>query len=143
MGINMATYVGYTVGSRQGGLPGGILGGVVATLGEVTPSIIVILIVAAFLQAFRKNKYVDSAFYGIRPASTALISAAGIYVLLICMVDTAAYAATGSLLSLLNWKGLVLFAVVWVLTNLVKQTKDLHPILFIAASAVAGIVFQF
>ena len=38
IGINMATYVGFTVG--------GIPGAVIATLGEVTPSIIVILIVA-------------------------------------------------------------------------------------------------
>lgn len=131
MGINMATYVGYTVG--------GVPGGIVSTLGEVTPSIFVILIVAAFLQAFRANQYVESAFYGIRPASTALISAAGIGVLLLCMVDPAA----GSLAQAVNWKGLLLFAAVWVLTNPVKQTKRLHPIVFIAASAAAGIVFQF
>ena len=45
IGINMATYVGFTVG--------GIPGAVIATLGEVTPSIIVILIVAAILLSLR------------------------------------------------------------------------------------------
>ena len=74
IGINMATYVGFTAA--------GIPGAVIATLGEVTPSIIVILIVAAVLQSFRNNKYVDRAFYGLRPASTGLIGAACVSVIL-------------------------------------------------------------
>ena len=68
IGINMATYVGYTVG--------GIPGAIIATIGEVTPSIIVILIVAMMLKKFRDSKYVNDAFYGLRPASTGLIGAA-------------------------------------------------------------------
>lgn len=68
VGINMATYVGYTVG--------GVPGAIVATIGEVTPSIIVILIVAAMLAKFRDSQYVANAFYGLRPASTGLIGAA-------------------------------------------------------------------
>ena len=67
IGINMATYVGYTVG--------GIPGAIIATIGEVTPSIIVILIVAMMLKKFRDSKYVNDAFYGLRPASTGLIGA--------------------------------------------------------------------
>ena len=68
IGINMATYVGFTVG--------GVPGAIIATIGEVTPSIIVILIVAAFLKAFRDSKWVSAAFCGLRPASTALVAAA-------------------------------------------------------------------
>ena len=135
IGINMATYVGYTVG--------GVPGGIIATLGEVTPSIIVILIIAAFLKAFRDNRYVERAFYGIRPASTALIAAAGIGVMLLCLVNVSAFRETGSLAALFDLKALLLFAAVWVLTNPVKPTAKLHPILFIALSAVAGIVFRF
>ena len=55
IGVNMATYVGYVTGA-QGGVLGSILGAVVATLGLVTPSVIVILIIAAFLQNFRDNR---------------------------------------------------------------------------------------
>ena len=135
MGINMATYVGYTVG--------GVPGGIIATLGEVTPSILVILIVAAFLKAFRSNRFVDSAFYGIRPASTALIASAGIGVMLLCLADLSAWSGVGSLGAVLNWKGLLLFAAVWVLTNPVKPTAKLHPIVFIACSAAVGIIFSF
>ena len=50
MGINMATYVGYEVASQNG--INGILGAVTATLGEVAPSIIVIMIIANFLKKY-------------------------------------------------------------------------------------------
>lgn len=134
MGINMATYVGYTVG--------GVWGGVVATLGEVTPSLIVILIVAAFLKRFRDNRHVDAAFYGIRPASTGLIAAAGISVMLLCLVDTSVW-GSGTFFALFDWKAIALFAVVLVLTNFVPKVKKWHPIIFIAVSAAAGVIFDF
>ena len=135
IGVNTATYVGYTVA--------GIPGCIIATLGLVSPSIIVILIVAAFLKAFKDNRFVKQGLYGIRPASMGLIAAAGVTVVKLCLLDTAAYAETGKLLSLLNWKSLLLFAVIWLLTNPVKKTKNLHPVVFIAASAAVGIVFRF
>lgn len=134
MGINMATYVGYTVG--------GVLGGVIATLGEITPSVIIILMIAAFLKRFRDNRHVDAAFYGIRPASTGLIAAAGIGVMLLCLVDTAAW-GSGGFLRLFHWKAMALFAVILVLTNFVPRVKQWHPIVFIAASAAVGIIFEF
>jgi len=68
IGVNMATYVGYVTR--------GIPGAIVSTLGLVTPSVIVILMIAAFLKAFRHNRYVEAAFYGLRPASTAMVAAA-------------------------------------------------------------------
>lgn len=135
IGVNMATYVGY----ETAGIPGGII----ATLGLVAPSIIIILIIAAFLKSFRENRYVERVFYGIRPCSTALIAAAGISVMLLCLFDMAAYRAGGELSQLVSVKGIVLFAAIWVLTNLVRPVKNLHPIIFIALSAVAGIAFNF
>ena len=68
MGVNMATYVGFHIGSTfgMGGL-GGIVGAVVATLGLITPSIIVILIIAGFLQKFRHSRTVEAVFSGLRP----------------------------------------------------------------------------
>lgn len=135
IGVNTATYVGYTVA--------GIPGGIVATLGLILPSFLIILAVSAFLKAFRTNRWVDRAFYGIRPASVGMIAAACIAVMRLCLVDTAAFAASGKLGDLLSWRALLLFAVIWVLTNLVKQTKKLHPVVFIAASAAVGIIFRF
>lgn len=140
IGVNMATYVGYVTGGNIGGLPFAILGAVVATVGLVTPSIIVILIIASFLKSSRENRLVENAFYGLRPASTGLIAAAGISVVMANLFYLENL-ELGFGLSLFNWKGWLLAIVLWVLTNKVKQTKGLHPILFILASAVVGIVW--
>ena len=80
------------------------------------------------------------AFYGLRPASAGLIAAAGFSVVMLALVREDAFKASGNILDLFSWKGLALAAVIWVLTNLVKKTKDLHPIFYIAASAVVGIL---
>ena len=135
VGINMATYVGYTVG--------GFGGAVLATLGTIITGTVIVLIIASMLDKFRGNKYVDAAFYGLRPASTGLIAAAGVSVVGIALLNTGLYAVTGKLTDLISIKAVALAAVLWVLTNVVKPTKKLHPVVFIAASAVVGIVFSF
>ena len=140
IGVNMATYVGYVTGMEANGTAGALLGAVTATLGLITPSVIVILIVAAFLKSFRNNTYVNRAFYGLRPASTGLITAAGIGV----MVSNLFFAdkMPEGILTIINWKGWILAVVLWLLTNKVKKTKKWHPIVFIGLSAVVGIVFS-
>lgn len=140
MGVNMATYVGFTVGSQElGGPVMGIVAAIIATLGLVAPSVIVIMIVAYFLKRFRSSKLVDGALYGLRPASVALISAAGVDIVLIAVlrVDSIYQIAQAAL----SWKALVLAALVYVGTH-VKKLKSLHPIWFIAASAVIGVVLK-
>ena len=138
IGVNMATYVGFVNGMNHDGIGGAILGAVTATLGLITPSVIIILIIAAILKNFRNNRYVESAFYGLRPASTGLIAAAGISVVL----SNLFFSGQASLLGAINWKGWVLAIVLWLLTNVVKPTKKLHPIVFIGLAALVGIVFQ-
>ena len=136
IGVNMATYVGFTTA--------GIPGAVIATLGLVTPSVIIILIIARVLAAFRQNKYVDAAFYGLRPCSLGLIAAAG---LLVVRISLFRFDALGSgplwWQSFFNWKAIVLAAVLLVFTRFVKKTKKLHPIVFILASAVIGVALKF
>lgn len=127
IGINMATYVGF--------LTGGVGGAAVATLGLITPSIIVILIVFAFLEKFRESRYVNGAFYGLRPASTAMILAAGV------LVVKAAFLPNG--LAAMDWRLPVLAAALLLLTNAVPRTKKLHPIVFILGSAVVGVALRF
>lgn len=138
IGVNMATYVGFVTGMGQGDLATAILGAVIATLGLITPSVIVILIIAAFLKSFRDSKYVNNAFYGLRPASTGLIAAAGLTV----VFSNLFFADAGFSLAAINWKGWILAVVLWLLTNKVKKTKGLHPIIFIGASALCGIIFS-
>ena len=136
MGINMATYVGYTVA----GIPGAIL----ASVGLILPGLALVLVIMSVLDKFRNNKYVEGAFYGLRPASVGLIAAAGILVAKITFLP--GFSDGGAMedfLSFLNYKALILAALLLVLTRVVKQTKSLHPVVFIAFSAVVGIVFSF
>lgn len=63
--VNTATFIGFKLR--------GIVGGLVATLGVIFPSIIIILIIASFLQSFASLAIVQSAFAGIRVAVVALI----------------------------------------------------------------------
>ena len=133
MGVNMATYVGFHTGC--------IAGGVIATLGLVCPSILVILVIAGFLKKFRESRGVDAVFYGIRPASTALIAAALAEVCSIALLNLSAF-QTGGAAALFQWKGIALAVVIFVCLQ-VKPLKKLHPIVFIAASAAIGAVFQF
>ena len=131
IGVNMATYVGYT--------SAGVPGAVIASLGLVTPSLIVIMIVAAFLKAFRESKYVNAAFYGLRPASTALIASAGLSVALSVLVRVGGvWEHTFGI----HWPSLVLAVAVFFAMKQ-KKLKKLHPIAFIAISALVGILFQF
>lgn len=141
IGVNMATYVGFVTGSNAGGTLYGIACAVIATLGLVTPSIIVILIVASILKSFRNNHFVNDAFYGLRPASAGLIMAAGLNILTTNLLGSNLL-AKGLSLAAVNWKGIVLAVILWVATNKVKKTKGVHPIVFIGVSALVGILFS-
>ena len=122
------------------GIGGGILGALIATIGLVMPSVICILIIAYFLDKFRTSKLVDNTLYGLRPASVALISAAGVEIMLYALFQMSNIYDIGSLV--LNWKSIALFLLVFVCSRYVPKLKKLHPVVFIAASAVIGIVFQ-
>ena len=135
IGVNMATYVGFSTA--------GVPGAVVATLGLITPSVIIILIIARVLAAFRQNKVVDAAFYGLRPCSVGLIAAAGLLVVKIALFDVDLYKQTGVLMNLFQWKAIALAAVLIVLTRYVKPLKKLHPVFFILGSAAIGALFAF
>ena len=135
IGVNMATYVGFETA--------GIPGAVTATLGLVCPCVIIILVIARVLKQFRENPTVDAVFYGLRPCSVALIAAAGMLVAKITFLNLDAWQAGKGLIGLLHWKALILGALLLVLTRWVKALKKLHPIVFIAASAVIGVVFAF
>lgn len=125
IGINMATYTGYQIS--------GILGGIIATLGIITPSIIVICIVAHFLKTFKDSPIVKALFYGIRPAVTALIASAGISIVIAAFFKDSVIAFTTFKLS-----SLILFGIIYYLSN----KKKIHPIGCIVLAAVAGIIFQ-
>ena len=130
IGVNMATYVGFETA--------GILGALCATVGLVMPSVIIIVLVSKVLEKFRTNTYVEAAFYGLRPASVAMVASAGIGVAMTTLLNL-----TASGFAVLRWRELVLAAVILVLTNFVPKVKKFHPIVFIALAAAVGIIFKF
>ena len=128
LGINMATYAGFTTA--------GVAGGIIATLGLVTPSVIVIIIIARFLNNFSENRYVKAAFSGIRPAVTALIAMA---VYNLCKVSLFVETDAGFVPAV---KTMILAIVVFfAMQN--KKLKKLHPAYWLLAAAVIGVVFRF
>ena len=131
IGINMSTYAGFTTA--------GIPGGIIASLGLALPCVIIILIIAKFLEKFRSNRLVEGAFYGLRPASLAMISAAGLNVAKVALLNLAAFEATHAVGDLFVWKALALAAVLFIAMKKLKW----HPVIFLAISAVIGIIFNF
>ena len=143
----MATYAGFNMGvnSVEGfvGVLMGILGGICATLALICPSIIIILIVAKFLEKFKKNKIVDGAFYGIRPCSAALVASAMLDVLLLSVFTGSRtidiFGLSVGIPETVNVLGIVFFVL---LIPFIAKFKKVHPIVFIAIGAVVGIVFK-
>ena len=131
IGINMSTYAGF----RTAGVPGGIL----ASLALAAPCVIIILIIARFLNKFRQNKLVEGAFYGLRPASIAMISVAGLNVVKVALVNMDALTNGGGLGEFFIWKALILAVLIFIGQRKLKW----NPIIFIAISAVVGVIFQF
>ena len=81
----------------------------------------------------------QSAFLGLRPASLAMIAAAGISVVKVSLVNIPAFEQTGQVLDLFVLPSILLGVVLYILS---KKTKW-NPIVLIALSAAAGIIFQF
>ena len=131
IGINMATYVGCNVA--------GVFGGFVATMGEVLPSVIIVVLISKSLEKFRSSKVVEDAFYGLRPAVTGLIAAAGIGVMQTAMLRTELFEQTGAIIDLFDLKKVVLFIAAFIGIRKLKW----HPVAYLAISAVIGLVLAF
>ena len=128
IGINMATYAGFkTLGE---------FGGIVSTLALIVPSIVIIIIIAKFLEGFQENHIVQVVFRSIRPAVTALIAAAVINMIKVTLFEETAAGLSPRIGSA------VLCIAIFVLLQW-KKAKKLHPALWFLIAAVIGIVLRF
>lgn len=127
VGINMATYAGY----NAAGVPGAI----VATLALTAPALIIIVVIAKFLENFSENKNVKAAFYGIRPAVAALIGYAVWELLKIAIVSV----TEGNVQ--VNVVNVTVCVITFALLQ-VKKLGKLHPLVWIAAGACVGVVLK-
>lgn len=139
LGINMATYAGYMAGYNTFGSPLlGVTTAFTATASLVAPSFIVILIVSRVLDRYKSSLIVNDAFSGLRPAVAGLIAAAAWSV-----IGTTLFNFTASVFGQkFLLPEIIMFAALMLVTNL-KPLKKLHPLVFIAFSAAAGIAIGY
>ncbi len=130
IGVNISTYAGFSAY--------GVLGGIVTTLALITPSVIIIILVAKFLDKFKDSKYVQDMFYGLRPAVTALIAGAGIEVLKISIFSFGKFQTINNIIDIINIKSTILFAILFYVSNKYKT----HPLFIILISGLVGIIFK-
>ena len=132
IGINSATYVGYTAvlnATGNGGLA--VLGSLVASLAVMLPSIVLMLIVSRFFMRYSKHRYVEAVFKGLRPAVVGLIASAA----LLLMTEENFGSPIGSPLQFGVSVGL--FAVAFVAMKFFKVS----PILLLLLAGIFGGVF--
>lgn len=113
IGINSATYVGYTVTQSA-------WGAVAATVAVCLPSFILVLLISYFFVKCKDNKYIKAAMSGLLPMSVALIAAAALLLM--------------NKENFIDYKSLFIFAVAFVVT----WKWRLHPILLILLAGAAG-----
>jgi len=127
VGVNMATYAGYMVA--------GVPGGIIATIGLLLPSVTIALVVAKLLMRFKESAIVQSALYGLRPASLGLIAAAGMGVFSLVIFGVDLRYLTEIHIFLLDFRALLLAITLFIAINKIKA----HPVVFLAVSAFVGI----
>ena len=113
--VNTATFIGY----KLKGIPGAIF----ATLGVVTPSMIIIGLIAAFISNFRDLEVVQWAFSGVRAAVVALILSAVIKIGKKSIVD-------------------IFTALIFVAVAVLSFVTDLSPVIFVVTAAVCGLIIK-
>ncbi len=133
IGVNAATYVGFLVC----GIPGAIL----ATIGLVTPSVIIIILVAKAIKKYSDSHLVQSLFKSLRPAAIGLITAAG-FSLLLTSLGVKANFLRFSFTA--NWYSLLKLGIYGVFTFFAfwKKTAKIHPLFYILAGGALGAILS-
>ena len=122
IGVNSATYIGYTAILNAGYSPTvSILGSCLTTAAVCLPSFFLVLSISMAFSKFKHNKYVEAAFVGLRPATVGLIAAAALLLM------------NGE--NFIDYKSFLLFGAAFFLTWRYK----IHPILMILLAGVAGL----
>jgi len=134
IGINSATYCGYTACANAGySTPMAILGSATATFALVLPSLILMILISKMFLKYMKTQAVQSIFTGLRPAVVGLLTAA---TLLLCTKENFSSPMEDAWQF---WISVLLFAVTFVGTLFFK----INPIKMILMSAFAGLLLLY
>ncbi len=123
VGINMATYTGYTTA--------GIIGSVVATTSIVLIPFIITITITKLFTKVQENKSVKEIFIGLRAAACALLTSIGFKLLYKEIIENE------NTLNI-DYQTLILFIVLLIPFSFMKK----NPLLIILAGAIGGIVIK-
>lgn len=120
IGINMATYTGYTTA--------GVVGSLLATSAIVTAPFFIVMIITKLFNKFKSYKWVNDIFLGLRPAACALLTSIGIQL----------FHQTTIIESQIDYKAVILFVLMIIPFSFIKK----NPLLVIVAGALGGIILK-
>ncbi len=129
IGINLATYCGVELY--------GPIGGIITTLGEIAPSLIIIMLISKFFSNFQKKPLVQAAFNGLRPATSGMVLVAAVNVFFVALLNKDLFQTSGEFLDLFKWKQIVFYIIALVSLFLIKK---MHPVFVVLAGAIFGIL---
>ncbi len=129
IGINLATYCGVELY--------GPVGGIITTIGEILPSLIIVMLISRFFSNFQKKPLVKAAFNGLRPATAGMVLVAMVNVFKVALLDIEAFKASGSFPDVFQWKQIAFYAVALAALFLIKK---MHPVFIVLAGAVFGMI---
>lgn len=130
IGINSATYVGYTAVQNAGfdGILYGILGSCTATFAVVLPSFILMLLISKFFLKYQKHPMVEAVFKGLRPAVVGLLASAA---LLLMNVENFGSFNTDKYTFIIS-------VIIFIITFVGTYKYKLNPIAMIIVMGIAG-----
>ncbi|MCD8302531.1 MAG: chromate transporter [Prevotellaceae bacterium] len=131
IGINSATYVGYTSLTNAGFAPwAGVIGSATATFAVVLPSFILMLLISRFLMKYKSHPVIENVFRGLRPAVVGLLLAASL-----CLMTSENFGSPRESL----WQFLISIAL-FLFAFFAQRVYKMNPILIIVLCAIAGII---
>ena len=135
--VNIATYTGTTVGEAFGGFWYGLLGALSATLGVVTPSIIIIILIVKLFSKAMKKPAVKEVFTGVRSSVAGLLLSVFLGLFLTVILGMESVWDKGASFDLI---GFVIFAILMAVSFVKVKGKSLHPIILVGLSGVLGLL---
>lgn len=130
IGINSATYVGYTMIAEHYGANMGVLGSCVATFAVVLPSFILMLTISRFFLKYQKHPTVESVFSGLRPAVVGLLASAALV-----LMNAENFSSPGE-----DMYSFVISIIIFLVAFIGTKKYKANPILMIIACGIAGLI---
>ena len=130
IGINSATYVGYSTIAEQYGTSMGVLRSCVATFAVVLPSFILMLTISKFFLKYQKHPAVEAVFSGLRPAVVGLLASAALV-----LMNTENFSSPQE-----DMYSFIISIIIFLAAFIGTRKYKVNPILMIIVCGIAGLI---